>query len=592
MTNLKQKQIYSFLPNEIPKNNWKNMLIWGDNKIVMSSLLEKFVGKVDLVYIDPPFTTGSDFKIDVEIGNKTIPLKKQHSVIEEKVYRDTWGMGTESFLNMIFDRLKLMRSLLSKNGTLYVHCDHRMNSYLRLMLDEIFGKENFLNEIIWQRSTTVGSSKAIAKKYPILNDYILVYVKNSKEFTFNKEYTPATEKYKKRFNQKDDYGKFYWNTLKNFSEKTYKKLESKNQVRWTKSAKYPQYKTYLHELKGNVVSNVWSDINMINPMANERVTYATQKPIALLERIIKTSSNEGDLVADFFCGSGTTLLAAEKLNRQWIGCDLGRFAIHVTRKRLMGIENCKPFKILNLGKYERQMWQKDNFNHQNSENIYLEYYKFILKLYNAELISSFSYIQGRKNGALIHIGAVDTPVTISEIRDALTEVKSSGSKELHILGWEWEMGINDLIEQLAKEEGIKLILKTIPNEAMEQNLMDKKDVRFFDFAYLECEVIQNERKIQIKLTDFVIPNTELVPLEIRSKISNWDEFIDYWAIDFNFKNDSFMNQWTSYRTKQNRSLDLISKPHTFKKAGTYFVFIKVIDIFGIDTSKVITINID
>ena len=566
---------------------WRNKLIWGDNKYVMSALLEKYAGKIDLIYIDPPFATGANFSTTVTIGDNEIEHTKEASAMEELAYRDTWGLGLDSFLQMMYDRIVLIRELLSEKGTLYLHCDYRVNSYLRIILDEIFGIDNYFSEIIWQRSTTVGSSKAIANRYPTLCDQILVYTKTKSKNTFNKQYTPPTEEYKARFKDKDKNGYYYWNTLATYSQETYDRLESEDKVRWTKGAKYPQYKTYLHELKGNVMSNVWTDINMLNPMAEERLDYPTQKPEGLLDRIIKASSNEGDLVADFFCGSGTTAAVSEKLGRRWIASDLGRYAIHTARKRFLEIEGCKPFEILNIGKYERQYWQTIQFGNKTTEQTMSEYIAFVLKLFKAEALPGSAYIHGKKGNKLVHIGGVEAPVTFGDIQYALEDTRRMKQKELVVLGWDWEMGLHDVVEQEADKAGIKLHLLSIPREAMDKRAVDAGDIQFFELAYLETEVIKSAYGHQIKLTDFVIPNLDLIPAEVKKLIKKWSDYIDYWSVDCDYKDDTFHNQWQSYRTKKDRSLELTSDPKQYDKKGDYKVMVKVIDIFGNDTTHII-----
>jgi adenine-specific DNA-methyltransferase len=337
------------------------------------------------------------------------------------------------------------------------------------------------------------------------------------------------------------------------------------------------------------LGDVW-EVPYINPVASERLRFATQKPEALLEYVIEASSNPGDLVADFFCGSGTTLAVAEKLGRRWIGCDLGRWAIHVTRKRLLGIQSCKPFEVLNLGKYERQYWQGVTFgesrNKSLTERALYEYLAFILKLYGAQPVPGLMHLHGRKGKALVHIGAVDAPVTITEIDAAVDECAQLKQGELHVLGWEWEMGLYDLMVEAAKKKGVKLLLLQIPREVMEQQAVDKGDVRFFELAYLEAEVKQLKKlTTQVALKDFMIPNTELIPEEVRSKVKKWSDYIDYWAVDWDFQNDTFMQGWVAYRTRKERKLPLVSDSHVYEKPGKVRLLVKVIDIFGNDTTQ-------
>jgi len=374
--------------------------------------------------------------------------------------------------------------------------------------------------------------------------------------------------------------------------------------KWIKKhGREPGPKDVVFEVRGQPVDSVWN-MKGLDPKSGERVGYPTQKPEALLERIVLASSNSGDLVADFFCGSGTTLAVAEKLGRRWIGCDLGRWAIHVTRKRLLGIENCKPFEVLNLGKYERQYWQGVTFGESKdksrAENALYEYLAFILKLYGAQPVAGLVHLHGKKGKALVHVGAVDAPVTIGEIDAAVDECVELRQKELHVLGWEWEMGIaasnegkGGLMHDAAKKKGVKLLLLQIPREVMEQRAAAKGDVRFFELAYLEG-TITNPRKLtaQVTLTDFVIPNTELIPEEVRSKVRKWSDYIDYWAIDWNFQSDTFMQGWVAFRTRKERKLTLVSDPHTYEKPGKYRVLVKVIDIFGNDTSRAFDVEVN
>ena len=286
---------------------------------------------------------------------------------------------------------------------------------------------------------------------------------------------------------------------------------------------------------------------------------------------------------------------AEKLGRRWIGCDLGRWGIHVTRKRLLGIEDCKPFEILNLGKYERQYWQGATFSEQGSEQTLYDYLAFILKLYGAQPVAGMAHVHGKKHRAMVHVGAVDAPVTIDEIEQAVDECQRLRQNELHVLGWEWEMGLagpnNDLrkgglMHESAKARGVKLILLQIPREVMEQQVRDENDVRFFELAYLEAAVeTPDTLTARVTLQDFVIPNDELIPDEVRGKVRQWSDYIDYWAVDWDFRNDTFMQGWVTYRTRKERSLPLASDPHRYESPGTYQVLVKVIDIFGNDTSQ-------
>jgi hypothetical protein len=263
---------------------------------------------------------------------------------------------------------------------------------------------------------------------------------------------------------------------------------------------------------------------------------------------------------------------------------------------LLGINNCKPFEVLNLGKYERQYWQGVTFGDEKKKSItehaLYEYLAFILKLYGAQPVAGLEHLHGKRGKAMVHIGAVDAPVTISEIDAAVDECARLKQGELHVLGWEWEMGLYDLMVEAAKKKGVKLLLLQIPREVMEQQAAAKGDVRFFELAYLEAEIKKTKKlTVEVALKDFVIPNTELIPEEVRDKVKKWSDYIDYWAVDWDFQNDTFMQGFVAYRTRKERKLTLVSDSHTYEKTGRRRVLIKVIDIFGNDTSQAIDVEV-
>lgn len=603
------------------ESGWKNKLIWGDNLLVMASLLDKFAGKIDLIYIDPPFATGADFSFMSQIGDGNLEIAKEQSIIEEKAYRDTWGRGLDSYLMMLYERLQLMRQLLSPNGSIYVHLGPNMSHYVKILMDQIFGMDNYRNEIIWQRF----NFHADANRYGIVHDSLLFYSK-SEEIIWNPQRKPLEQSYvDSHFTQRDKNNRKYRldNALakgqgpaRRFGDKMLEppagthwrwgqesidKLMAEGRIVFTSTGR-PAVKRYLDEIDGAVIHSIWTDIKPLNSQASERLYFETQKPEALLERIIKTSSNEGDIVADFFDGSGTTPAVAEKLGRRWIGCDLGRFAIHTTRKRLLEIDGCKPFEVLNLGKYERQYWQISITEDTGlAERSLYEYLAFILRLYGAQPVAGLSYIHGKKGRAMVHIGSVDAPVTIDEISAAIDECARLRQPELHVLGWEWEMGLagpnNDykrgsLMHDVSKEKGVKLILLQIPRDVMEQQAVDKGDIQFFELAYLDVEINTPKRlTVAVSIKDFVIPNTDLIPEEVRAKVSKWSDYIDYWALDWDFRNDTFIQGWVAYRTRQDRSLPLKADRHTYEKPGKYRILVKVVDIFGNDTSQAYDVQV-
>lgn len=352
--------------------------------------------------------------------------------------------------------------------------------------------------------------------------------------------------------------------------------------------------TYVREMR--VVDNVWR-IRCLQPANKaEWVNFETQKPVDLVERVLQVASGPGDLVLDAFIGSGTTAIAAERQRRRWIGIDIGRFPIHLTRKRLLGESNCRPFEILNLGRYERQVWQGVTFagHKQTQQMLIFEYLKFVLELYGAQPLAGTQHLHGKKGNAVVRVGAVDAPVTIDEVNACLDECRAMVQKELHVLGWEWEMGLANLMVEEAKGQGIRLLLLTIPREVMEQQAVERGDIHFYELAYLEAAVRPSraKRSHTVELTDFVIPNDELIPPDVRAKIGKWSDYVDYWAVDWDFRNDTFVNGWTSYRTRRDRALQLKTDPHSYEGPGAYRVMVKVIDIFGNDTSQVYEVKVE
>jgi DNA modification methylase len=537
------------------EDGWRNKLIWGDNVLVMSSLLENYAGKIDLIYIDPPFATGVDFAVSALVGDADDQeMTKAQSAIEEKAYRDTWGRGLESYLAMMRPRLELMRDLLSDRGTLWVHLDWHVGHYVKLLLDEVFGQASFLNEVV-RVYAGGGQSKNF---FPRKHDPLFVYTKgNSWIFNEDEVRVPYDSEYK-------------------------------STVFAAKDSRAPG-KTYRPNEKGKIPEDWW----LFNrPYGDEIVGYPTQKPEALIERIVNVSSSPGSIVADFFVGSGTTPAVAERLGRRWIAVDLGRFAVHTTRKRLMGMEGCQPFEVLNLGKYERQYWQTSAFHGRDPEQVLFEYLAFILKLYGAVPVAGLQHIHGKKGGAVIHVGAVDAPVTIDEVMEALDECVATGQKELHVLGWEWEMGLNDTVDQLAVERGVRMRLLAIPREVMETQAVDRGDIRFFELAHLDCSIdLRPKRHVVVGLTSFALSEADGIDPEVLARIEKWSDFVDYWAVDWDFKNDTFVNGWVAYRTRKERRLSLSSDAHAYEATGTYRIAVKVVDIFGNDTTKVFPVEV-
>ena len=543
---------------------WRNKLIWGDNKYVLGSLLERFAGRVDLIYIDPPFGTGQNFSFSVEVGDEE--FTKESSLIEEKAYRDTWGRGTNSYLSMMYERLHLLRQLLADTGSIFVHLDVHMGPYIKVLMDEVFGQTNFQNEIVWYYYNKLHDSRK--KLLPKAFDQILYYVKSkSSDYTYH--------------------------PLKEPRDKPVTKLKYHKVHGRIQNIIGPDGKAVTYTSEDRTVDNVWR-IRCLQPAnKQEWVNYDTQKPVDLIERVIQVASNPGDLVLDAFVGSGTAAVAAERQKRRWLAVDLSRYSVHLTRKRLLNEEGCRPFEVLNLGKYERQYWQGVTFgrNPRGKSTALHQYVKFVLDLYKAEPTAGLVQLHGQRGGRMVHVGAADAPVTLAEIRETIEECRKIKQEKLDILGWEWEMGLHDVIEAESKRTGTNLRLLQIPREAMDKRAADAGDVNFYELAYLEIETETKGKDARLKLKNFAISSPELIPDEVRKKIRRWSDYIDYWAVDFEFNDDTFHNQWQDYRTRAKRELGLTSDWHDYKKTGRYKVLVKVFDIFGNDTTQLLEVKV-
>ena len=697
-----------FDPRGRQLRGWTNKLIWGDNKLILSSLKSgalraqiEEAGGLKLIYIDPPFDVGADFSMDIEIGGET--FHKEPNLLEQIAYRDTWGRGADSFISMIYERLILMRDLLAEDGSIYVHCDWRVNSNLRLALDEVFGKDRYINQVVWRRQTAHSDSGQGSKHLGRIHDMLLIYSKND-GFTWNQVYQPYSPEYIADFykHTEPDSGRRYrlsdttapggagkgnpryeflgvtrfWR----FKQERMQQLYAEGRIVQTNPGTVPQQKRYLDEMPGVPLQDLWLDINNVQPQAFERTGYSTQKPQALLDRIIKASSNEGDLVADFFCGSGTTAAVAEKLGRKWIATDLGKFAIHTTRKRLIGVQrqmkaeekNFRAFEVLNLGRYERQAYLNVGGRLSPSRKAQAlaakerEFRELILRAYKAQALEGEAFFHGKNNGRLVVIGPINLPVGRLFVEEVITECRKRGASRVDVLAFEFEMGLFPAALDEARGKGIDLSPKTIPPEVFDKRAVDKGQVQFFDIAYVEAQpryakgrTARDKLTLAIELTDFSVHYTQgaaeaaaaalkegksavvceqgqLYKLSkskegavTRERLTKaWTDWVDYWAVDFDYMSRKemikvqrgmglegslpgiepvqgelaefeerwtggfiFENEWQSFRTRQNRELDLSTAEHTYEKAGRYTVAVKVIDIFGNDTMTLVPVNV-
>ena len=593
------------------RKGWTNKLIWGDNKLILSSLkngpLREEIeekGGLKLIYIDPPFDVGADFSMDIEIGGDT--FTKKPSILEEIAYRDTWGKGADSFIAMIYERLVLMRDLLAEDGSIYVHCDWRVTALIRCCLEEVFSQSSFGNEIIWKRTT----SHSDANSYGSVHDTVYYFYKSKTvrnvvlqnyDNEYIDEYYRYTDEDGRCFMSADLSGagpgppRHFGNRGEisppsgrhwMYNQAGIDKALSENKIYWTRNG-VPRLKKFLDESDGMPASDIWDDIQPLRSWHKDETTgYSTQKPEALLERVIKASSNEGDLVADFFCGSGTTAAVAEKLERKWICTDLGKFAIHTTRKRMIGVqrqlkadgEDYRAFEILNLGKYERQHYIGLNPNlreaeqEQQLEEKEKAFVNLILRAYSAEKTDGFTAFQGVKAGRLVAVGPVNLPVTRLFIEELILECRKHRITRVDVLGFEFEMGLFPNLLDEAKSKGIDLAPKYIPAEVFDKRAVDRNQVVFHDVAFIEVKPLVTPGKkgtpptVAVELTDFSVFYSQDSSADADQQLKNrgsritveqgqivkvskdangivdrdvltkrWTDWIDYWSVDFDFE---------------------------------------------------------
>ncbi|MFM7474368.1 MAG: site-specific DNA-methyltransferase [Microcystis aeruginosa] len=588
-----------------------NRLIWGDNLLAMQALLAQgYAGKIDLIYIDPPFLSSADYTFQLSIEGKQVD--KEPNIIERLAYTDTWEGGMDSFIDMLYPRLQLMKRLLSDKGSIYVHVDWRVVHYLKLILDEIFSTNNYRNDIKWKRQPPRGA-KAVAKQYARNSDSILFYSK-SDSWIWNGAYKPYEKSFIETKFRKNETGRLFRDCdLGDYSEESISNFEKQGKIYVTSSGKKRLIR-YLDEEKGEALGDIWVDIAEVNSMAEQRNDFPTQKPEALLERIIEASSNEGDLVADFFCGSGTTMAVADRLNRRWIGCNLDKVGIQVSRNRMVN-QQSQPFLLENIGNYQRHM-------------IYLsgskigEMQRIILKLYGADPRSDRPDLgirtQEGQEPELVYVGYPDRPVTAKKVIELAQDAQildGTGYKTLTILAWDYDYNFSTELENRKKAQGDKLrtevktltippeiynYLKKAKNEAELDGLRDK--IVFHDKPYFKVSQPQiqdaDDGKVIITISidryvlmDFPI-NDEKQKAELRKAIKdNFAALIDYWAIDWDYDGITFKSQWQAIRGNGKRANTVITTANSPQlPARKRAIAVRLVDVFGNDASATVQVH--
>ncbi len=627
---LPRKDVSGFFRGQVPNipndfnaaldgGTWMNRLVYGDNLLTMQALLAgdpqtglpSLRGKVDLIYIDPPFDSKADYRTPITLPNAN--LEQKPTVIEQFAYADTWEEGTISYLKMIYPRLMLMKELLSKKGSIYVHIDWHIGAYVKIILDDIFEKDNFRNEIIWKRGTVKGA-KAVGNQYARNHDMILYYSR-SNDYVYHTQYLPYTEEYIKQRYTKDDNdgrGPYTDQAIGTRSEESLKELEKDNRIFVTSNGKR-RVKYYLSEAKGIALDDSWNDISEVNSMAKENVGYATQKPEPLLERIIKASSNEGDLVCDFFGGSGTTAAVAEKLGRRWITCDIGKPAALVMRKRFID-QDVKPFLYQSIGDY-----QKEAFHNNKKLRRVGDLSQVVLGLFGAlpftpEQVSdrNFGYIKGTRTLVMVDSpNRLTTAATVRRAVEAKASLLGGDWDKVIVLGWNFAFDISQAIEKY-KNSNVEVLV--IPPDLLDKlskkgfkKLIADKTVRFSSLQYLVVNPVEvktnesGEDELSISLNNYVLLSPDNIPLDDKDKeklqqVMEQDplSLVEYWSIDPDYDGETFRSTWQDYRENVDNDSDplhcvysaRIKMPHKDERK----VCVKAVDVFGFESQVILDVK--
>ncbi len=623
---------------------WVNRLIYGDNLLAMAALLAgddstpSLRGKVDLIYIDPPFDSKADYRTKVTLPG--VELEQKPTVIEQFAYSDTWADGTASYLAMITPRLVLMRELLADTGSIYVHLDWHVGHYVKLVMDELFGKENFVNEIVWKRQTAKGDITQGATHMGRIHDVIFLYGK-SQGRTWNAVYTPYTKEYIDSFyRHKDEGGRYrlsdttapggaskgnpryeflgitrYWR----FSETKMHELYQQGRIVQTNPGTVPQQKRYLDDMPGVPLQDLWTDVQSVQAQAKEAVDYATQKPEVLLERILLASTNPGAIVADFNGGSGTTAAVAEKLGRRWITTDLGKPACMIMRKRLID-QSARPFLYQAVGDYQVEAAKASmgrDFRIGDLAHI-------VLSLFGAQQLPAefnpqrnLGQIAGidlgpRKSSKTLVLADSPNKLTgIATLRKAIAQRDNllGGWDRVVVLGWNFEPSIGQDITALNDN---RLEVLVIPPDLLDR--LKKKggidklrgQVRFSSLQYLTLHPVERTRSddadhLAVKLRNYVLLSPEAINLDDANRqklqaVMNKEPLalIEYWAVDPDYDGKVFRSVWQDYRGNTANDEDALrvvtharlTVPH---KAGPRRVCVRAVDVFGFEAEVVTTV---
>lgn len=592
---------------------WLNRLIYGDNLLVMAALLagdEKtslpsLRGAVNLIYIDPPFDSKADYRTKIHLPGTDLAQKP--TVIEQFAYSDTWKDGTASYLRMICPRLFLLRELLADTGSIYVHLDWHVGHYVKILMDEVFGKENFRNGITWKRQPVRGA-KATGHQFARNIDEILFYTKGYKGYVWNGAYKPYDEKFIREKFRSDGNGRLWRDCdLGDYSEDSIAEFERCGRIYLTRNGKKRLIR-YLDEEKGESVGSIWYDIAEVNSQAKESVNYNTQKPEALLERIIKASSNEGDLVLDVFGGSGTTAAVAERLGRRWISADIGKPSALIQRKRFVDNE-AKPFLYQSVGDYQKEAFEGSRLFKRIGDLS-----EVVLKLYGAEPFLAESC--PRRNAGQIResrtLVIVDSPnkltnaTTVKRAAEAQNTALGGGWSKVVLLGWNFAYDISQAAQMYENVEVLVIppdLLDALKKKGF-SGLVASGKIKFSSLQYLQLKGATAEElpgdeameRVVVELGNYVLLSPENIPLdekdkEALSRVMANDPLalIEYWSVDPDYNGQMFRSVWQDYRENVANDND---GDHCVTRAelkvpklpkGSRVVCVKAVDVFGFES---------
>ena len=595
-------------------DGWMNRLIYGDNMLAMQALLAgdpqtglpSLRGKVDLIYIDPPFDSKADYRTKISLPGGS--LQQKPTVVEQFAYADTWENGTLSYLKMIYPRLVLMKELLSERGSIYVHIDWHIDSYVKIILDDIFGKDNFKDQIIWYYP---GGIKAIPHYFPRKHDCIYYYSKTNNSVFNNQRNSIEDNSLYGRWIKYSEDGETI--TYKNFPRTDKVKFDMYIKRFVSQHKRLPKEDDVIYRFEGALIDDVWTDCPAVFRLLNEKTGYSTQKPEALLERIIKASSNEGDLVCDFFGGSGTTAAVAERLGRRWITCDIGKPASLVMRKRFIDQE-VKPFLYQSIGDY-----QKEAFHNNKKLRRVGDLSQVVLGLYGAlpfapEQVNdrNFGYIKGTRTLVMVDSpNRLTTAATVRRAVEAKASLLGGDWDKVIVLGWNFAFDISQAIEKY-KDSHVEVLV--IPPDLLDKlskkgykKLITDKTVRFSSLQYLVvnpvtvCTNDRGEDELNISLSNYVLLSPDNIPLDDKDKqqlrqVMEEDplSLIEYWSIDPDYDGETFRSTWQDYRENtDNDSAPLhcvnstrITMPHKEERK----VCVKAVDVFGFESQVVLSVK--